>query len=852
MYEVLANISGSQQANCTGLLYWSAWVLILFQLVMQSVSISKKLGYSQGLMIAVVSAIAGSIVFILALSMSLVTRFDRRKNGLFLAAGLSGTMILSAIILTITAGFFNLVVAIGLIAVAETIRNYFTETKQISIISKLGLCALRILVIALACFWVINPVSASTITKTSRAKIIIAVDKSASMNRKDMPVNLNQKFIAIGQKAQPRIASVKKTLLACKDKIAKLKSIGIDVDFFSFSDKLFAPPTQDFDRFYNTLANLKSLSTNIGDSMLAGVSPIISGSEPVAGVIMLSDGCNNYQKVNSPADFARGIKASQVDLYPIVVGSVANVSKEKTLNIVSLKADDTLNTCTETEIIPTISACNLSGQTLEIICKFGTKTIGKKRIKITKKICIEKLVFAYTPLKPGSYKISVAVRIVENSGVKLLGKKYISKLINVTDKAINVLYIEGKYRYESKYISRAIGAHEKINLTRYTILKSAADSKFEIDLSGEKFANYHLIIIGDVPAKYFSKQQIAMLVKSITEHGRGLCMIGGYKSFGAGGWDKTELTKIMPVDLAKSKFQISSPVKIIPTKYAADSVLMKISDKYPMKKAWSLLDKMPGANKLAGVKPAAEILAKSQDGYPMIVTHRAGAGRVTAVAFDTTWRWVLAPGKHDTAKLQKRFWQQVVLSLTAPKENVWIETNKTQYDLTNLNQGENIVVTAGVSGVKKDRKPKISARLIELKSKKVYPVALEFTGKNYRAILQKPNAPGVYKLEAKLKTAKGILVADHRFEIIFEDRESREVLANINLLNQLAAISNTQVYHIYQLEEILNLIAKKYKPVKTHRITTTQILAPFRCLFVIVLLVLICAEWFLRKKKSLV
>ncbi len=61
---------------------------------------------------------------------------------------------------------------------------------------------------------------------------------------------------------------------------------------------------------------------------------------------------------------------------------------------------------------------------------------------------------------------------------------------------------------------------------------------------------------GDVSS--FSDAQIKMLVRNTEELGCGLVMIGGDRSFGAGGWTNTDLEKAMPVD-----FQIKSS-EIVP------------------------------------------------------------------------------------------------------------------------------------------------------------------------------------------------------------------------------------------------------------------------------------------------
>jgi uncharacterized membrane protein len=52
----------------------------------------------------------------------------------------------------------------------------------------------------------------------------------------------------------------------------------------------------------------------------------------------------------------------------------------------------------------------------------------------------------------------------------------------------------------------------------------------------------------DAPTVGFSDEQIQMLVRNTEEMGCGLVMLGGNRSFGAGGWANTALEKAMPVD----------------------------------------------------------------------------------------------------------------------------------------------------------------------------------------------------------------------------------------------------------------------------------------------------------------
>jgi len=69
---------------------------------------------------------------------------------------------------------------------------------------------------------------------------------------------------------------------------------------------------------------------------------------------------------------------------------------------------------------------------------------------------------------------------------------------------------------------------------------------------------YDAVLLANVPREHFSDGQIQMLVRNTQQMGAGLVMLGVANSFGAGGWNNTELEKAMPVD-----FQIKS-AKIVP------------------------------------------------------------------------------------------------------------------------------------------------------------------------------------------------------------------------------------------------------------------------------------------------
>ena len=48
-------------------------------------------------------------------------------------------------------------------------------------------------------------------------------------------------------------------------------------------------------------------------------------------------------------------------------------------------------------------------------------------------------------------------------------------------------------------------------------------------------------------------------------HGAGLMMIGGYDSFGPGGWGNSPLAELLPVEMHVGDGQLNQPLRMVPT-----------------------------------------------------------------------------------------------------------------------------------------------------------------------------------------------------------------------------------------------------------------------------------------------
>src|SRR5258705_495795 len=68
-------------------------------------------------------------------------------------------------------------------------------------------------------------------------------------------------------------------------------------------------------------------------------------------------------------------------------------------------------------------------------------------------------------------------------------------------------------------------------------------------ITPEELFAYHAVILDDLEAEFFTRDQMALLQKFVSERGGGLLMLGGAESFQQGNYERTAIGDMLPVYL---------------------------------------------------------------------------------------------------------------------------------------------------------------------------------------------------------------------------------------------------------------------------------------------------------------
>ena len=170
-------------------------------------------------------------------------------------------------------------------------------------------------------------------------------------------------------------------------------------------------------------------------------------------------------------------------------------------------------------------------------------------------------------------------------------------------------------------------------------------------------------------------------------------MLGGFHSYGPGGYSDTPLADVLPVEMDRLERQklddpiredvhLPGPLRMQPTpRSLRHFVLALAAGGQENAAAWAKLPPLDGANRFA----AAQAGATSWPRPTARKTDRCwsrqkfGNGRVIAFAGDSTWRWCM----QGFESAHKRFWRQIVLWLARKDQvaqgNVWVRLDNTRF-----------------------------------------------------------------------------------------------------------------------------------------------------------------------------
>lgn len=764
-------------------------------------------------------------------------------------------------------------VIVAFAAAAVTLSVLRPGFGDLSVGKQRVLIGLRFLALALLLLAMIRPGLLSVESLKQRAVIPVLLDISKSMQLPNAAQGPSRYQVANEvweqlQGFQPRLA----------EHDVELMLYGFERDLTPFSANAKAAGADaDAEGQAPTAAPVGDLPTApVGreSDLLGAVDAVmrLNRSRRIAGMIMLSDGVPNVIRPQTTAnELTRSLAARDAPFHGMVLGpsTVAEDFIDAAIEVMP----DNLAGFAENEI-EFRSAVRLRGfnrQTVPVQLWVrqpdGVEVLAQtKQITATSADHLAQVDFSYLPEQPGSYKLRV--QVPDQPREVALTNNQLSAYLEAFPGGLRILYVTGDLQFEHHFLVRSLQASKDIQVK--TIWIDARDrGRWPLDLTREIVDNsFDIVVLDNIDASALhgpQRSNLEPLAQSVLE-GRGLLMMGGYHSFGPGGYADTPLADVLPIRMSRNERQeFESPLRVdmhierpLVIRPATDHYITRLGGEgQPVLAAWEELPKLRGANRFNRLKDSALVLLESEDRDPLLVAGNYG-GRVLAFAGDSTYLWIRAGYELQ----HQQFWRQLMLWLAqrdvAGDERVWMRLSKRR-----LPSGDILRVAAGVRGEGGDNVEgvQIAATLTNPEGQtRNIPFSMQADRAQFNGSVEPEfiTAGGVYRLEVVMsKNGEELGREAQEFDVIDIDSETVVPVADASLIQQLADATQAAGGRVWTPQQVATLAESLLQSTEKLEIkipqlwrlgdTSTDAFAFVLCLFVVMML-----QWGLRKYWGLV
>jgi len=667
---------------------------------------TRLLFYSEGLtMTGYVTAIVGAAAFVVVLLHGVIRAAGSGQGDggdeakavdpilpmwqVIVGLALAGLVFLMAWVAAGDSGWQTQLVLMGLVALGCGVWVLFFYLRVFNYLGRLpmaGLLAMRLLAILLLVLLIFKPVLSFEETLEHRTDLYLLVDASESMSVSDYPDTPHRLSLAVRQ---------------VEEYLGRLRT-AFEVELFWFDTR--AHEVED-----GQWPNPEGDATNI----TRAVKDVLAAARRIdtSGIILMSDGIHN-----AGGDVVKEIAAlGPPRIYTVGIGTdLTAQSGYQDISIEDIRAPEESTVNNIAKITVDVEAVGLADRGIQVELRENDAPLASAPLRLDAVPGSQSVTLTFTPETVGRHTYSVRIRPDPAERRSENNQRDVHLL--VTDPKIRVLYIEGVVRPEYKPLKSVLETDPNVEVLALVQVKRGeflqSGSMTGFSLTGfpqtlEDMRKFDVYIVGDLDRSYFSRQQLENL-KTVIGEGRGIIMIGGYNSFGPGGYEGTAMEEILPVAVGpRSIGQETTPFVLKLTPEGANHAIFygtRDFFRYQSDTPRRRLPYLKGCNILARAKPGTSILAehpeRTNENGPLTVlaVHNYGNGRAAAFAADTTYQWYLPFKALGRESPYIKFWGQMVRWL-ANKE-VKEQSDKPGVDLLvrkpYYNPGEKVLIRAKV------------------------------------------------------------------------------------------------------------------------------------------------------------
>lgn len=737
------------------------------------------------------------------------------------------------------------------------------------------LVALRFLALLLLAAVLCRPVFVQRREEVRPAEVVVLIDDSASMSRKDAYASderTRENLRALAERPVGDAERVELARAAYTKVLAPMFQRGGYVPrVLRFSES--AEPAPDVEKL-----SARGRATHVGDALQSALA--MHRGRHVTDVVIVSDGRSNGGL--SALEAARSAAAAGIPVHTVIVG---DARPEKNLIVELAEAPASVLEGDEIAL-----AVRVIGRGLEPNAKVrvvleelpqgpgggAPRPLSEEDVEADDGGTRVVMVAPPEGLEPGASERRFRIRVPARNDETLRDDNAIEVSVHVAPEKVRVLYVDGYPRWEYRYLKNLL-LRADANLEFQCFLLSATPDFLQESSRGANplheiptdrkalLERYDVIILGDVNPYEISPdparcEEFMASLREFVERGGGLILQAGDHD-APRAFAGTPLAELLPVVLESGggSSALSDTTREFRPRLEDPALPHEIvrltTDPETNRALWEEVGGLRGFfwfHPISRAKAGAQVLlrhpdAENQHGrIPLLVAGYFPAGRTLYAGVDATWSWRYRFGD----RYHERFWRNAIRwvalgRLKSGDRRVQLDAAQSSFDLD-----ERITLEARVldEDFRPSEKPTVEARL-QHPDGSVKPFSLvrvtDRTGL-YRASFD-VERPGLYSAWIE---SEGRRVASTEFEVVLPSRENADPTPDPETMSAVASLTRGRAVELARIREL----AAEFPGGEEHRepISAELVDAWDRWSTLLFALLLLSIEWVLRKRWEMV
>ena len=703
------------------------------------------------------------------------------------------------------------------ITMALSIWTYRYTIPPISKKYRYILITLRTIALIMILFLLFEPVLTLGSRKNLKPSLCVMIDNSSSMEIKDDRQIRKEQLLEIMR----------------SNEIKKLKT-KYSVLYYSFSNQLTPITEQGLDslKFDGQATNIAGSLKELGER---------SNNSRIDGVLLLTDGLQNQGD-----DLIRAGKNFDFPVFSVAIGK----KKSRTdLILTEVTTNEITYVNNRVPVDVHLRGPGYAGKKVELLLEMNGKIADRKLVTIPANNLEINTRLYFQPSIPGFQKITV--RIPKLDGEFTDKNNDTDKIIRVLKKRLQIYLFSRAPGPDHASLVRSLNSDENILLTTRTQMKNGTFYEGSLPPEPKLKKPDVFIFLGFPDAR--TRQKIWQQIVDVIQSTRIPIFLFSEKFLDT---DKLRAQEsVLSLQLSRNR----NDIEVLPaiTKAGEGHPVLKISETdlenkklweqlSPIYTSWAPLKSLPENRILLAAVPEKKT-SLSQETLPLLIARQTGERKILIFTGHGFYRWdLLNQGNRQNPKVMDHFLSQSLRWLSIPEvgKKVHLTLPKMVFSA-----GEQIRMTAEVYDETYNPVENATLNLKVTSPSSESIVQLEATGNGRYQTTYRARGTGIYQIVCEAFAGNRSLGKDTtEFSVSSFNPEFLDTNANPELLQALAEITGGKSGPPDSLAAIVQAMNfPERKSISTHEIELYHF-----PLFLIIIIVLLSLEWFIRKRKGMV